>query len=119
MTTPIEFEPKHNPKIYIPAYGLWLVSAILSVLMFLAGRAMIIRTYSRFFPLDAARFDIGQGSLSMVNILISMPMAILMIAIMIGGFEYQYRNMGEPEAWRLLSITLAIEFGVILLASFI
>jgi len=115
----IRLEPKQDPKIYLPAFGLWLASAALSIVMFLSGRALIIRTYARFFPLDAYRVQFGSGSLSLVNILISMPLAIVVIAIMIGGFEYQYRKMGEPEAWRLLSTTLAVELGIIFLASFI
>ena len=115
----INLEPKQDPRIYVPAFGLWLVSSALSVVMFLSGRALIIRTYARFFPLDAARVQFGQGSLSLVNVLISLPLALFVIAIMIGGFEYQYRRMGEPEAWRLLSVTIAIELGIISLASFI
>ncbi len=112
-------EPKHNPKVYLTAYGLWLITAILSVLVFLAGREMIIRTYTRFFPLSAWQFQSGQGGLSLVNILISLPLAILMIVIIIGGFEYQHRFMGKPGAWRILARTITVEIGVILLALFI
>lgn len=112
-------EPKQNPRILVPAYGLWLLTAVLSVFVFLAGRAMVIRTYTRFFPLDAWRFQEGQGSLSLVNIMISFPLAALVIIIMIGGFEYQHRNMGTPEGWKILARTLAVEFGILLLATFL
>ncbi|HLF89174.1 MAG TPA: hypothetical protein VI451_09530 [Anaerolineales bacterium] len=45
-------QPKLSPRAVGLAYGLWFVSAALSVLTYLAGRAMIIRTYVRFFPLN-------------------------------------------------------------------
>jgi hypothetical protein len=46
-------------------------------------------------------------------------MAILPIAIIIGGFEYQHRNMGKPQAWVMLARTFAVEIGILLLALFI
>ena len=105
-------EAKPTPRVIGLAYGLWFVSAALSVLTYLASREMIIRTYVRFFPWDL-------GSLSLVTIVASIAMAILPIAIIIGGFEYQHRNMGKPEAWMILARTLAIEIGILLLALFI
>ena len=112
-------EPKNNPRAVALAYGLWLVSAALGVLTFLAGREILIRSYVRFFPWEAQRMQLGMGSLSLVNVIISMTMAILFIAIVIGGFEYQHRNMGTPEGWVMLQRTLAVEFGILLLALYI
>lgn len=112
-------DSKHKPQVYGLAYGIWLVTSILSVIVFLAGREMIIRTYSRFFLWDAWRFQTGQGSLSLINILISLPLAALVIVIVIGGFEYQYHKMGYPEAWRMLARTLAVELGILLLALYV
>jgi hypothetical protein len=105
-------QPKPSPRLVGLAYGLWFVSAALGVLTYLAGREMIIRTYARFFPLDVE-------SLSLVNIVVSMAMAILPIAIIIGGFEYQHRNMGKPQGWVMLARTLAVEIGILLLALYI
>ncbi len=112
-------EPKHNARIYALAYGLWLLSTILGALSFFAGREMIVRTYLRFFPWDAWLFQLGQGSLSLVNIVITMAMAMLMIAIIIGGFEFQHHHMGKPQAWQTLARTLSFEIGILLLALFI
>ena len=119
MNSDVILEPKNNPRVVGLAYGLWLVTAVLGVLTFLAGREMMLRTYIRFFPWEAARAQIGAGTLSLVNILISMAMAIVAIAIIIGGFEYQHRNMGKPEGWVMLERTLAVEIGVLLLALYI
>jgi hypothetical protein len=112
-------EPKRKSLITILAYSTWLVTAFLSVLAFIAGREMIIRTYTRFFPWDAWRVQMGQGGLSLVNILITLPLACLVIAIVIGGFEYQHRNMGKPEAWQMLARTLALEAGFLFLALYL
>ena len=117
--TDLLLEPKHNPRIYGLAYGIWLLTAVLSVLVFISGREMILRTYTRFFPWDAWRVSSGQGGLSFINIVISFPLAMLVIAILIGGFEYQHRNMGTPEGWRILALTLAVEAGFLLLALYL
>ena len=105
-------EAKLSPRAVGLAYGLWFVTAALGVLTYLASREMIIRTYIRFFPFDP-------GSVSLVNLLISWAMAILPIAIIIGGFEYQHRNMGKPQGWVMLARTLAFEIGILLLALYI
>jgi hypothetical protein len=112
-------ESKPKPLITGLAYGTWLVTAALSVLVFISGREMVVRTYTRFFPWDAWRVSMSQGGLSLINILISLPLAFLVIAIIIGGFEYQHRNMGTPEAWRILAITLSLEAGFLLLALYL
>ena len=105
-------ETKISPRTAGLAYGLWFVTAALGVLTYLAGREMIIRTYVRFFAFDP-------GNVSLVNLLVSWAMAILPIAIIIGGFEYQHRNMGKPQGWVMLARTLAFEIGILLLALYI
>jgi hypothetical protein len=112
-------EQKHNAGAYGLAYGIWFLTALLSVIVFTAGRSVIVRTYTRFFPWDAWLIQAGQGSLSLINILISLPLAMLVIAIIIGGFEYQHRNMGTPNGWRMLARTLAVEAGFLLLALYL
>jgi len=105
-------ETKISPRVVGLAYGLWFVTAVLAVLSYLAGREMILRSYVRFFPM-------GEGSYSLINSITSVAMAILPIAIIIGGFEYQHRNMGKPQAWTMLARTFALEIGMLLLAFFI
>lgn len=112
-------EQKLDSRIYGLAYGIWFITAILGVFSFFAGRAIIIRTYLRFFPWDAGNIQAGQSGLPMLNILISLPLAMLVIAIIIGGFEYQHRNVNKPEAWQFLARTLAVECGILLLALFL
>lgn len=112
-------DPRQDARVSALAYGIWFITAVLGGLVFLAGREIVIRTYTRFFPWDAWRVQLGQGGLSLVNILISLPLAILAIAIIIGGFEFQNRNLGKPEAWQMLARTLAVEIGVLLLGFYL
>ena len=104
-------ETKQGPRATALAYSLWFVSAVLAVLTYLAGREMILRNYIRFFPSGEAYF--------LINSITSVAMAILPIAIIIGGFEYQHRNMGKPQAWMMLARTFALEIGMLLLALYI
>ncbi len=112
-------EHKHNPRVVAQAYGLWFLTTILSVFVFLGGREAVIRTYTRFLPLETFRFQSGQGGISLINILISLPLALLVIAIVIGGFEFQHRNMGKPEGWWMLARTLSVEIAILMLTFFL
>jgi len=112
-------DPKPSPQVAAAAYALWLLTAALSAIMFLAGREMIIRTYLRFFPWDSWRLQAGQGGLSLVNVLVSLPLASLVILIVIGGFEYQHHKMGQPRAWQMRARTLAVELGILLLVWYV
>jgi len=105
-------EAKQTPRAMGLAYSLWFVTAVLAVLSYLAGREMILRSYIRFFPM-------GERSYSLINSITSVALAILPIAIIIGGFEYQHRNMGKPQGWVMLARTFAIEIGMLLLAFYI
>jgi hypothetical protein len=104
-------ETKISPRAAGLAYGLWFVSTVLAVLTYLAAREMILRNYVRFFPLG--------DSYPFVNLLTSIAIAILPIVIIIGGFEYQHRNMGKPQGWVMLARTIAVEIGILLLALYI
>ena len=112
-------ENKHNPRDAGIAYGIWVLTAFLSVIVFTAGRSMIVRTYTRFFPWDVWLLQEGQGGLSLINILVSIPLALLVITIIIGGFEYQHRYKGTSHGWKMLARTLALEVGFLLLALYL
>ncbi len=43
------------------------------------------------------------------------PLGILWIAMVVGGGEYHYRNVGQPKSWRLFGWTIAIELLILVL----
>ena len=107
---------RKKSKTYALAISLWLITVVLGVVSVLATHAIILRTYLRFFPGEAWAASVGKGSLSFLNILIYIPLGIVFIVIVIGGFEYQYKKMGQPQSWRLLARTLSVELAILLLA---
>jgi hypothetical protein len=96
---------------------LWFITVLLSVFTFLSGRRVMLDTYSRFFP--GGMRTLERSSLSLLNILVSLPLAFLVIAIVIGGFEYHFRRAGTDESRWMFARTLAVEFGILLLALFL
>jgi len=96
---------------------LWLVTTILAGISFLSGRRVVLSIHSRFFP--GGLRATGPDSFSLINILVSIILACLVIAIVIGGFEYHFRKAGTEESKRMFARTLALECGILLLASFL
>ena len=88
---------------------LWLITAVLSVLCLIAVRNMTLNTLARF----------GLGSLLTLGNYITFPMIIFCIAVIIGGFEYHFRRAGQAESWRIFVRTLAVEVGILLIATFV
>ena len=110
-------ERKGKTWTYVLTGGLYLITAILGVISFFAGRRIILGTISRF---GAGGTDTtAQDPFSLFNIMVSFPLAFLVIAIIIGGFEYHHRRAGKEESWWLFARTLGVEFGILLLALFL
>jgi len=90
---------------------LWLVTTILAGISFLSGRRVVLSIHSRFFP--GGLRATGPDSFSLINILVSIILACLVIAIVI------FRKAGTEESKRMFARTLALECGILLLASFL
>lgn len=113
-------EHKIKSKAFIFTVAVWLLTSILGVLAFLSGRRIFIDTFTRFF--SGSFQATSQDPLSFLNIMASLPLSFLMIAIIIGGFEYHLgskNRAGSEESRRLFTRTLALEAGFLLLALFI
>ena len=94
---------------------LWLVTAVLSVVIIAATLDIVTRIYGAFWGDGAVQ---GQAYWSAVFIrqIATIPLAMLAVAITIGGAEYHLRNVGSDRSWRLLAITLALEIGLLMVA---
>ena len=102
-------EESGKKKATAGAIVLWLITVVLSVLCLLAVRNMTLNILARF----------GLGSLLIIGNYIAFPMLVFCIAVIIGGFEYHFRRAGQAESWRIFVKTLAIEIGILLLATFV
>ena len=99
---------------------LWLMTAVLGVIGALAGRRVILVTYGRFFPGNL--LEASANPLALMNILVTLPLAFLAIAIIIGGFEYHLggiKRAGTEDSNKMFTRTLAVEIGFLLLALFL
>ena len=106
-------------KSTIAVTGLWFSTVVLGILSFIATRTMVIRTYLRFFPAEVEAASQGTGALSLVNVLVSFSLGIIMIVVVIGGFEYYRKKENHEKAWGLLTKTIAVEIALLTLALFI
>lgn len=105
---------------YLATYGLWLATAVLAVYEINLVREIVDSIYGRWLigtdrtSQVRSAFEataIGQG--------ITVVMAVLAIAIIIGGFEYHSKRVGETKSLKVLAGTLAIQifilaFGLVL-----
>jgi hypothetical protein len=110
-------EQEQKTRIKILAGLLYLITAGLGVLSFFTGRRVVLSTLSRFGV--GVSQSTSQNPFSLFNILVSFTLAFLVIAIVIGGFEYHFRKVGTEESWWMFARTLGVEFGILLLASFL
>jgi len=110
-------EHERKMRTTILAGLLYLLTAVLGVLSFLAGRRVVLTSLNRFGA--GVSQTSSQNPFSLFNILVSFTLAFLVIAIVIGGFEYHYRRAGSEESWWMFARTLGVEFGLLLLASFL
>ncbi len=110
-------QKKQKTPTYILAIALYLFTVVLAALSFLAGRRIVLTTLSRFGA--GGTQSSSQNPFSFFNIMVSFPLAFLVIAIVIGGFEYHYRRVGTEESWWIFTRTLGVEIGILLLALFI
>jgi hypothetical protein len=113
-------EHQRKTKESVITAALWLLTAVLGVAAALVGRRVILVTYGRFFP--GTIQEASANPLSFLNILVTLPLAFLAIAIIIGGFEYHLgsRNkVGTNESYWMFTRTLAAEIGFLLLGLFL
>ncbi len=54
----MSLEPKIPFSAYASALLLWILTAMLSVLVMLAGRELVIRNYLRFLPTRGSKADL-------------------------------------------------------------
>jgi len=102
----------------ILAFVLWIVTGALGLVEIWIIRQMMLRVYARFFAEEAARGDVYWGSIALGNWLVFI-LAIVWIALVIGGGEYHVKYVGKPKSWRLFARTIAVQLSILFLALFI
>jgi hypothetical protein len=94
---------------------LWLATAVLSVVIIPATLDVVTRIYGAFWGDGAIPVRAYWGAV-FIRQMVTIPLAMLAVAITIGGAEYHLRNVGSDRSWRLFAITLALEIGLLMVA---
>ena len=112
-----ETQIERKPLDYVITYGLWLATSILAVWEISILRGAVGSFYARFLAPGSAT---GQNtaywqatSLSQGAVVV---MAIVAIAIIIGGFEYHHRRVGQRQSLKVLGWTLGSQLFLLALA---
>ena len=100
------------------AFVLWAATAALGLLEIHIVREMFFRVYARLFADEAAYGSDYWGGLAVGNCLVVI-LAIVWIAVVIGGGEYHFKHVGKPKSWKLFGRTIAVQLSILILALFI
>jgi hypothetical protein len=98
--------------------ALWLLTVVMGLFAIPALADSLLIIYSFLFGgrgLYGATFWAGVTLRNLVILLL----AILFVAVVIGGGEYHAAHFNERSSWRLFARTLAVEVGALLLAAFL
>jgi len=94
---------------------LWVLSAVLSVVMIPTTLDAVTRIFAAFWG-DGSVLGRDYWNIVMIRQLLTAVMAILAVAITVGGAEYHVRAFNTERSWRLLTDTLAFEVALVLAA---
>ena len=100
---------------YLATYGLWLGSAALAVIEIGLFRNLVMSVYAWIVTLQGrtalVRTTFTGASLGMWAAIL---MGIVAIGIIIGGFEYHHKRVGDPKALRVLAWTIGIQAVILI-----
>jgi len=100
------------------AFALWLSTAVVGLLEINTVLTMATRVYAQFWG-DYGFYGRDYFAGVALRQILVFPLALLLIAVVIGGGEYHYRRFGQPRSWRLFGWVIAVELSILALAFFI
>ncbi len=107
----------HRPLDYLVTYGLWLVTSVLAAWEISVVRNTVLRLYARFFaPEEFSGLGASYWQATNLSQWAVILLAIVAIGIIIGGFEYHHRRVGDPRSLKVLGWTLGIQLFLLALA---
>jgi hypothetical protein len=98
-------------------FALWIITSVVGLLEINTVQAIALRAYAHFWG------DFGfYGSTFVpdaIRQLLVLPLALILIATVIGSGEYSYRKIGEPGVWKIFGWIIAVELSILVLAFYI
>jgi hypothetical protein len=88
---------------YAETFGLWLITAVLAFYEIVAVRSLIFDLYAHFLNWSGGKVHSSDTFLAVTlgNASIYV-MVFVAIAVIIGGFEYHHKRIGDPQSQRVL-----------------
>ncbi|MEA3341120.1 MAG: hypothetical protein U9R15_14240 [Chloroflexota bacterium] len=96
----------------VVAFILWVGTAIVGLYEMFLVREMLFRIYAQT-SFTGLRRDYWRA-LALGNWAL-IPLALVWIALVVGGGEYHYKRAGQRSSWRLFGWTLAAELFILML----
>jgi hypothetical protein len=107
----------HSILAYVETFGLWLATAVLAFYEILVVRNLVFDLYARLLAAFGSTVAVSDHfwatALGQASVYV---MVFVAIAVIIGGFEYHYKRVGDPRSRKLLLWTLGIQAGILLLS---
>ena len=100
------------------ALALWAGTAAAGLAAIATILDVALRVYAAFWGDYGFYGSDYRGALALRNFLV-FPLALLWLAMVVGGGEYHYKKFGQPKSWRLFARTIAVEVSIFALALFI
>ena len=101
---------------YLATYGMWLASAALAVYEISLVREFVTSLYAWWLVLSDRSVQVRSNfeATSLAQI-VTLVMGVLAIVIIIGGFEYHHKRVGDRKARKVLLWTLGVQLAVLAL----
>jgi hypothetical protein len=96
----------------VVAFILWVGTAIVGLYEIFLVRETLFRIYARI-SFSGLKRDYWRA-LALGNWAL-IPLALVWIALVVGGGEYHYRRVGQRSSWKLFGWTIAAELFVLIL----
>ncbi len=97
------------------AFILWAGTAVLGLYEIILVREMLFRIRARFWSSSGGHGMDYWRAVALGNWAV-LPLAIVWIALVIGGGEYHYKRAGQRSSWKLFGWTIAVEVLILVMA---
>jgi len=109
-----------SPKTWsgVLALALWIGTAVAGLAAIATILDIALHVYAAFWS-DYGFYGSDLRTAQALRQFLVFPLAILWLAMVVGGGEYHYKRYGEPNSWRLFARTIGVEASIFVLAWFI
>ena len=106
-------------KVIVPmvAFILWVITVVLAFWHMVVIPEALIQLYGRLAT-NVPQMTAYWNAVNLQNWVVFL-LAVVFIAVALGGGEYHYRHHGQARSWRLLVWTISIQLLVLALPLFV